>query len=40
MKNQTGYTIVELFTAIFGLAVLAVVGWLIYAAIHFILKFW
>ena len=40
MKNQNGYTIVELITCVFMLGVLALVGWGIYAAIHFILKFW
>ncbi len=40
MKTQHGYTLVELITVIFAFAVLALVGWGIYAAIHFILKFW
>ena len=40
MKKQTGYTIAELIISIFALIVLALLGWGIYAAIHFILKFW
>ncbi len=40
MKNQSGYTIVELITVIFMLAFLGLCGWLLYAGVHFILKFW
>ena len=35
-----GYTLVELLIAIFGVGVLCLAGFAIYALIHFIAKFW
>lgn len=40
MNAQKGYTLVELITGIFALAVMVGIGFGIYAAVHFILKFW
>lgn len=37
---QKGYTLAELLISIVGLAILALIGLGIYAAIHFIMKFW
>lgn len=38
--NQRGFTLVELITCIVGLAGFGIVGWLLYALVHFALKFW
>lgn len=38
--KKNGYTLVELITVIFALAVLTGIGFAIYAAIHFLLKVW
>jgi prepilin-type N-terminal cleavage/methylation domain-containing protein len=40
MKRQQGFTLSELISCVFLLGFLALVGFGIYAAIHFILKFW
>ena len=40
MNKQTGYTIAELITAVFSLAFFGLVCFALYAAIHFMLKFW
>ena len=40
MKRQLGYTLTELITVVVALGVLTLVGFGIYAAIHFITKFW
>lgn len=38
--KQNGYTLFELIVSVAMLCALALVGWLIYAVIHFIIKFW
>lgn len=40
MTSRKGYTIVELILGIFGIAVIAIGGGLLYTAFHFIVKFW
>lgn len=40
MNKQNGYTLTELATCIFILGVFILIGFGIYAAIHFIIKFW
>ena len=40
MKNQKGFTIVELIICLGGLVVVGVVGFFAYAGIHYVLKFW
>jgi type II secretory pathway pseudopilin PulG len=40
MKKQMGYTLAELVMVIWILLCLVGAGFLVYAAIHFILKFW
>jgi type II secretory pathway pseudopilin PulG len=39
-KSQRGYTLVELVITICGLFSLALVGLLVYVALHFIMKLW
>ena len=40
MKNQKGFTIVEMIICLGGLVVVGVVGFFAYAGIHYVLKFW
>lgn len=40
MKNQRGFTVVELLTAVSAIASLALIGLVVWAAFHFISKFW
>ncbi|QIW87140.1 hypothetical protein AHP1_3091 [Aeromonas phage Ahp1_CNU-2021] len=42
MKNmkQTGFTLIEMIFAIFGLASLIGAGFGVYAIVHFVTKYW
>lgn len=40
MRNQKGFTLVELFFVMWVFVVLGVVGTVLYVAGHFIAKFW
>ena len=40
MKNQNGFTLPELLAFLLGMFIIAGVGFLVYALIHFLLKFW
>lgn len=40
MKNQKGFTLVEMLICIFGLATVGVLGSVLYVGVHFISKFW
>jgi Tfp pilus assembly protein PilE len=40
MKSAKGYTIVELMVVIFALGCVVLIGLGVYAAAHFIAKFW
>lgn len=40
MKNQNGFTSMELLVVIMGVASLIGTGFVIYIAVHFISKFW
>lgn len=39
-KKQKGFTLLELLICIFGICVIIGAGFAIYAAVHFVLKFW
>lgn len=39
-KKQQGYTLAELLFVIWGVVILCLIGAGIYAAVHFISKFW
>ena len=40
MKNQKGYTVTELLIVILFIAMLIAAGFIVYAVIHFVGKFW
>lgn len=40
MNKQKGFTLTELITCFIGLAGLGLIVFALYAAIHFLLKFW
>lgn len=40
MKNQNGYTLIELLVALGIIVQIIILGLLAWVAIHFILKFW
>lgn len=40
MKTQNGYTLVEIILVPVYLAIIGLISFGLYAAIHFILKFW
>jgi len=40
MNKQTGYTLTELITVVFAFGIIVLVGFGLYAAVHFIAKLW
>ena len=40
LKNQSGFTVIELLTGLFGVATVALAIFLIVVLVHFVSKYW